>query len=82
MRVRSFSAILTDPMTISTSDPFTKIMLQNQSVDWSIEKLVNQACALDEKTPRPDRMELEKTTRLLFVSSLIMGERSEDESEN
>jgi hypothetical protein len=69
-------------MTIPTSASFAKITLNNQSVDQSIEKLVNNACSIDEKTPRPDRLELEKTTRLLFLSSLIMGEQDKDESED
>ena len=68
-------------MTLPSSASFAQITLNNQSVDLSIENLVNNACAVDENLPRRDRTELEKTTHLLLLSSLIMGDRDEDELE-
>lgn len=67
-------------MTISTNASFAQITVNNTSVDQTIEKLVDYATTIDEKTPRPDRLELEKTTKLMFLSSLITGDRGEDGS--
>ena len=66
-------------MTNSTNFTFDQISENNQVVDASIENLVKLACATDEQSPRADRRELEKTTTLLVTSSLILGERDEDE---
>ncbi|MDB4466767.1 hypothetical protein N9066_01005 [bacterium] len=47
-----------------------------------IESLVNNACNQEDKDPnRGDRKELEKTTSLMFISSLILGERDDLEIE-
>lgn len=54
-------------------------MLNNQAVDETIENFVKNACTLDQRAPRTDKLELDKTTRLLFLSTLIMGEREIDE---
>ena len=69
-------------MTISTSVSFAQITRNNQAVDQTIENLVNIACTKDEEAPRPDRLELEKTTHLLFLFSLSMGDREVDEGDN
>ncbi|MCP4950308.1 MAG: hypothetical protein GY922_00450, partial [Proteobacteria bacterium] len=51
-------------------------------VDQTIESLVNNACIQEDKDPdRGDRKELEKTTSLMFISSLILGERDDLEIE-
>jgi hypothetical protein len=68
-------------MTFSANASFAKIIENNQTVDQSIENLVNTACALDEKLPRPDRLELEKTMQLMFFSSLVFGERDDSETD-
>ena len=64
-------------MTSPTSASFAQIAENNEAVEQTIENLVNSACSLDEQVQRPDRRELEKTTRLLFLSSLIMGGRED-----
>ncbi len=67
-------------MSIASNTSFTQLNANNQIVDETIEGIVNIANSLDEHQPRPDKLELEKTTRLLFLSSLIMGERDDDDS--
>jgi hypothetical protein len=66
-------------MTTSSDQTFTQISANNSSVDETIESLVNLACARDEVEHRSDRKQLERTTRLLFLSSLILGERNQED---
>ena len=67
-------------MTTSSERAFSQISKNNSSVDETIENLVNLACERDEVEHRADRKQLERTTRLLFLSSLILGEKDQEES--
>jgi hypothetical protein len=65
-------------MTNPLHNTFNQISDNNKSVDQTIESLVNNACNQeDEDNDRGDRIELEKTTSLMFISSLILGERDD-----
>lgn len=66
-------------MTNSISTSFAQITENNHAVDQMIELLVHEACTRDEVAPRTDRKELAKTTHLLFLSSLVLGERNDTE---
>ena len=69
-------------MTHPLHKTFKQISDNNKSVDQTIESLVNNACNQeDEDNDRGDRIELEKTTSLMFISSLILGERDDLEIE-
>jgi len=69
-------------MTNPLHNTFNQISDNNKSVDQTIESLVNNACNQeDEDNDRGDRIELEKTTSLMFISSLILGERDDLEIE-
>ncbi|MGY8750095.1 MAG: hypothetical protein ACKVHR_18805 [Pirellulales bacterium] len=69
-------------MTHPLHKTFNQISDNNKSVDQTIESLVNNACNQeDEDNDRGDRIELEKTTSLMFISSLILGERDDLEIE-
>ncbi|MDC0284430.1 MAG: hypothetical protein P8L78_08245 [Mariniblastus sp.] len=69
-------------MTKPLNNTFNQISDNNKSVDQTIESLVNNACNQEDKDPnRGDRKELEKTTSLMFISSLILGERDDLEIE-
>ncbi|MFT5301476.1 MAG: hypothetical protein ACI87E_003689 [Mariniblastus sp.] len=64
------------PTSINTS--FDQIRRNNSTVDLALEAFVNTAIERNDSSPEPDRMQLEKTTRLAFLSSLLMGERDSD----
>ncbi|MDE0937169.1 MAG: hypothetical protein OSA89_14715 [Mariniblastus sp.] len=65
-------------MTNPLHNTFNQISDNNKSVDQTIESLVNNACNQEnEDNDRGDRIELEKTTSLMFISSLILGERDD-----
>ena len=69
-------------MTNPLHNTFNQISDNNKSVDQTIESLVNNACNQEyEDNDRGDRIELEKTTSLMFISSLILGERDDLEIE-
>ncbi|MGB1930480.1 MAG: hypothetical protein ACPIA2_12060 [Mariniblastus sp.] len=69
-------------MTNPLNNTFNQISDNNKSVDQTIESIVNNACIQEDKDPdRGDRKELEKTTSLMFISSLILGERDDLEIE-
>lgn len=64
------------------NNTFNQIFDNNRSVDQTIDSLVTNGCNQEEKNPnRGDRKELGKTTRLMFISSLILGERDDLEIE-
>jgi hypothetical protein len=60
---------------------FKRITDNNLSIDLTIENIVNAACIKDETHHRPDREQIEKTSRLLFLSGLILGEQDSDDGE-
>jgi hypothetical protein len=65
-------------MTNPLHNTFNQISDNNKSVDQTIESLVNNAYNQEnEDNDRGDRIELEKTTSLMFISSLILGERDD-----
>tara|TARA_B110000495_G_scaffold198408_1_gene210185 strand:- start:573 stop:791 length:219 start_codon:yes stop_codon:yes gene_type:complete len=69
-------------MTNPLHNTFNQISDNNKSVDQTIESLVNNACNQEnEDNDRGDRIELEKTTSLMFISSLILGERDDPDIE-
>jgi hypothetical protein len=69
-------------MTNPLNNTFNQISNNNRSVDQTIESLVTNGCNQEEKNPnRGERKELAKTTRLKFISSLILGERDDLEIE-
>ena len=64
-------------MTKPQINSFAQITENNRSVDQTIENFVHVACEFADAPSRLDRVELEKTTRLLFLSSLILGENGD-----
>lgn len=69
-------------MTKPSKTSFNQISDNNKSVDHTIESLVNNACYQEDEDPdRGDRRELQKTTSLMFISTLILGERDDFEFE-
>jgi len=58
---------------------FDQIKENNLLIDESIETMVEVACIRDNVECRSDREQLEKTSRLLFLSSLVLSENEPPE---
>lgn len=70
-------------MTIPADSSFGRITDNNLSIELFLEDLVNAACISDEARERPDRDQILKTSNLLFLSSLILGENDmQDHGDN
>lgn len=61
------------------SSTFDQIKENNLMIDESIETMVETACIRDTVERRSDREQLEKTSRLLFLSSLVLSENDSSE---
>ena len=68
-------------MTNHLNNTFNQIFDNNRSVDQTIDSLVTSGCNQVKKPNRSAPKELGKTKRLMFISSLILGERDDLEIE-
>jgi hypothetical protein len=61
-------------MTNSKDSLFVQISQNNSIVEQSIDELVESACTRANEASEGQQQQLSKTSRLLFLSSLIQGE--------
>ena len=64
-------------MTHPVNPLFAKISRNNLIIDKFVDDLVETACDRNSQNPKLDKQELEKTSTLVFLASLIQGEKED-----